>query len=119
MIKFKGHSDDIVYIEGDCVFHNGDEERYGDDYLNCAFAAFKLSAPALEHEYDFDDPREMVVLAHYHGEWSFSIALVDEDVPLPGWMTVVKVDGYSAALSIDAPPDTIITQFNNQIADFI
>lgn len=48
----------------------------------------------------------------YDGCWSVSIRQIDEDVPIPSWLKLIKVEtganGYSADLVIEVPDDVVL-----------
>lgn len=56
------------------------------------------------------------VVYHYDGCWSMSVRQLDEDVPIPDWLKLVKVEmsdrGYSADLTIEVPEDVEIEEVN-------
>lgn len=93
MITFRGHSDDIVMIEGN---GKGEDEFYG-PHDKEIFATFIVGG-------------QMRIHAIYHGTWCFAIDLIDEDIPLPDWPIKFHMDGYSAVLEIDTPADVRVFQ---------
>lgn len=54
------------------------------------------------------------VVYHYDGCWSMSVGQLDEDIPIPDWLRLVKVEmsnlGYSADLTIEVPDDVDIEE---------
>ena len=48
----------------------------------------------------------------YDGCWSMAIRQLDENTPIPNWLTNISVDavGYSADLSFDVPDDVLVEE---------
>lgn len=87
---FYGHSDDLIEVEGVKgadefgAYQSGDSRYHG---------SFNLGG-------------HMRIHAIYDGCWSFAVAQVDEDIPLPDWPVRVMQSTdtpYSTRLEIDVP----------------
>lgn len=54
------------------------------------------------------------ILAIYDGTWSFAIAKVAEDIPIPGWAAVTRdaeeFNSYSTLLTVVVPEGTYLYQ---------
>ena len=48
----------------------------------------------------------------YDGCWSMAIRQLDENTPIPNWLTNISIDavGYSADLSFDVPDDVLVEE---------
>lgn len=91
---------------------------HGDsDDIRLVFANGKEVLDASGYEPDFDDryvevardDGAFLAIFHYDGCWSISIRQIEEDISLPSWLKLVRVEtganGYSADLVIDVPDD--------------
>lgn len=98
MVKFTGHSDDIIEVED----ANGRDEHgaAGDERPTL----FYVMAP---------DDTTMAVVAHYFatGCWCFAPGLYEEDSDLPAWPIAIRqAHAYSVELSIDAPEGSVVVR---------
>lgn len=94
-IEITGNNDDLIEVSG-C---EGEDE-----YNNSADTLVKLSGNLVAP----DGSGVRVHALYENGCWSFSVGLLDEDTPWPGWdMTITEGDrAYNTLLSIDAPEGT-------------
>ncbi len=94
ILKFSGHSDDNIHIEGNQrgidVAHPLNGEPFDYAILNVGGT--------------------MKVYAFYNGTWFFAVGLIDEDIPLPTWPIKHYMEGYSAVMEIDVPDDVRVFQ---------
>jgi hypothetical protein len=104
-LVFYGASDDLFEVEGS----RGDEP----DEIGCFghIPVVKVVTPAGEG---------MIVLGVYNSDdlpvaypacWAIGVAPLDEDVPIPAWPISIALGGrgYSAALTLTAPADAVVT----------
>lgn len=93
MVKFTGHSDDIINVEGR-VF----DEFYVKDLGEISYGVIDIGG-------------KMRVHAIYDGCWSFAVGQVEEDKPLPDWpVRHMGSSGYTAVLEIDIPKGVMLIQ---------
>lgn len=92
---FSGSSDDLFEVEGDFTDETGCYDKPG---------IFKVTDKSGDGLY---------VVALYAPEginapvWAIGMAPLDEDTPLPNWQAYCRLadNGYSSALTIEAPDD--------------
>lgn len=96
-MKIYGASDDLIEVED---IKGADEfGAYGSEPIRDEFIVAGSGG-------------QLRLIAIYDGCWSFAIAPVDEDVPIPNWPVRVSLGerGYSTLLEIDTPPDATINR---------
>jgi hypothetical protein len=99
MIKIRGHSDDIVSIQGDIY---DEVDCYQKDVL------FTIGNPeATPGQNAFGLYVTMRYGSQGNGVWSAEISPVDEDAPIP-WTVVVYAEDYSAVVDINCPKGTAV-----------
>lgn len=102
IVKFSGHSDDIVLVTD----ASGQDE----------FGVYDQT-PALFYVEDEDD-NTMAVVAHYNGTWSFAPGLYEEDEVLPEWpVSIGPEHPYSVELRIEAPEGTTVRRADGDDSD--
>lgn len=90
-IKFSGHSDDIVHLEGPA----GDDESYQTEFIVAT------------------DAHRMRVKAIYDGVWAFAYGLVDEGDDVPDWSVLVApAHSYSMRLELVVPVDATVCEWS-------
>lgn len=99
--------------------------RGDSDDIRMIFSGDKEILDVSGYEKDFERSVEIKrgtegfrVVYHYDGCWSMSVRQLDEDIPIPKWLKLVKVEmgdwgGYSADLTIEVPEDVEIKQVGN------
>lgn len=94
-IEITGGSDDLIEVSG-C---EGEDE-----YCNPESVLVKLSGNLVAP----DGAGVRINALYDNGCWSFSVGLIDEDTPWPGWdMEITEGDRpYNTLLTIDAPEGT-------------
>lgn len=119
IIKFYGHSDDNVEIEGDAPMLNGPDKgstsaewpAYTND-PNLVAAKFHIVGPSAKCEgCGQPKPPEHIVTVYaiYDGTWTFAATLADEEKSFPaGWTVMLShKGGYSMELVIDTNGDDV------------
>ena len=98
-VTIYGASDDLIEVEG----------VPGADEFN-VYSDKKVCATLLLHH---AEEEQMAVHAVYDGCWSFAVAQVDEEHPLPAWPVRVGQSlgvPYSTQLEIDVPDGTVLAR---------
>lgn len=97
LIKFEGHSDDIVYV---ARLHAGKEDRE-------EYSAYRSGDDLIRATFNVGG--RLRVYAIYDGCWSFAAGMIEEDISLPGWDVYVTngTNGYSAQLRIDTGDEPV------------
>ena len=101
IVAFYGASDDLIEIEG---------VKGADEFAVTTAANDKIAGEFILTGGD----GQIRIIAIYDGVWSFAIAPVDEDVPIPYWPVAHHLhdNGYSVELTIDvAAPATVVRKY--------
>lgn len=117
-IEFEGHSDDLIHVNGAEMLNGPDAGRETAEISACAdgpvMRQFEIvgSSGVCTSCGKAGDPATLVrVVALYldPGVWTFAVAFVEEDKPIPGHWKVMTTSGhsYSAILVIDTGADEV------------
>lgn len=100
IIKFTGHSDDIICVEI-ITYREGFSPKLTNDEISA-----NHDAPTRIRLQTIGGSRACDVYAHYDGCWHFSVGLVEEGAKLPSWLFVIDghelANDYTTQLTVDA-----------------
>jgi hypothetical protein len=99
ILKFTGHSDDIICVESIRYFDDNTVKISNNEISAEVDGPTKILVGSIGHA------RACIVYAHYDGCWHFSVSRRDEGIKLPPWRFEIHDDGvdndYTVELVVD------------------